>query len=79
MNKQECRIIPIAQNPVGQVQFCQECGQVSISLQFMTVRLEAAAFDALVSLICEADKQRAYFTSSLAHAVPHLERSGHSH
>lgn len=58
MHNQECHVIPIAHNAIGQIQVCQGCQQVTLNLQFLSMKFEAAAFDALVALINHAQSQR---------------------
>ena len=79
MHDQECHVIPIAQNAIGQIQVCQGCQQVTLSLQFMSVKFEAAAFDALVSLINHAQSQRQYLSSPRDAVVSMAARKAPTH
>jgi hypothetical protein len=57
MSKTACHQIQIAHNGFGHVQVCSGCGQVSLNIQFTTIRLEQEAFASFSTMIAEAQKQ----------------------
>lgn len=52
------RARPIAQSGVGAVSVCP-CGVVTLTLQYLSLRLEPDAFHALVSLVLQAQTRLA--------------------
>jgi len=53
MSHSECRHLLLSQSDVGHVSICAGCGQVHVSLQFITLRLEPEAFRAMGNLLTE--------------------------
>lgn len=54
MSHQDCRCELLVRSDVGHVSTCQGCGQVHLTLQYMTLRFEAAAFRTLVNMVSQA-------------------------
>lgn len=54
MSHSDCRCEVLARSEVGQVAFCQGCGQVHLAVNYLTLRFDADAFRSLVSLVCRA-------------------------
>lgn len=57
VNAPDCRHAPLARSSVGQVSVCPDCGVVHISLHYLTVRLELAAFGELADMLAQANKR----------------------
>ena len=54
MTHQDCRHALLATGKVGHVTVCSACGQIHLTLQYMTVRLEPEAFRALAEMVGRA-------------------------
>ncbi len=54
MSHQDCCNETLASSAVGHVTACRSCGQVHLSLQFMTVRLDEHAFRTLATMLGQA-------------------------
>ncbi len=57
MNHQDCRCELLAGSEVGHVTICESCGQVHLTLQYMTLRFEAGAFRALAEMVGRAQNR----------------------
>lgn len=56
MKHQKCQCEHLASSPVGQVTMCAGCGQVHLTLQYMTVRLEIDVFKMVATMIRDAQQ-----------------------
>ena len=54
MTLQDCRHALLATGKVRHVTVCSACGQIHLTLQYMTVRLEPEAFRALAEMVGRA-------------------------
>lgn len=54
MNTENCRHEIVARGAVGHVAMCHACGQVHLSLEYMTLRFESGAFRALANMVAQA-------------------------
>lgn len=70
MDKQECRCELLISSEVGHVAVCQGCGHVQLTLQCLTVRLEAVAFRALANMVGQAQNRLDYAVAKNAATVP---------
>ena len=72
--KRQCSHLHLGNNAVGDVTFCTDCGVISVSMQYTTIRLEANAFVELAALL-NASRDRLF---ALAQAQAD-ELHGHAH
>lgn len=70
MNHQDCRCELLAGSEVGHVAVCQGCGQVQLTLQYMTLRFEEGAFRALANLVGQAQNRLDCAAAKNVTAVP---------
>ncbi|WKB51674.1 hypothetical protein [Eleftheria terrae] len=54
MKHAACQLLPLADGEVGHVSLCPDCGQVHLSLQYMTLRFDLPAFRALLAVVEQA-------------------------
>ena len=52
-----CAPHPIAQGPLGHVAACPGCGNVQLTLEYLTLRFQPAAFRELVGLLSAAQRR----------------------
>lgn len=78
MSHKDCRCEHVASSPVGHVSLCPGCGQVHLTMQYMTVRFERGAFRALAAMIGEA-QQRMDCATSEASSLPVASATSHVH
>jgi hypothetical protein len=57
MHHQKCQCDHLASSPVGHVTMCANCGQVHLTLQYMTVRLELGVFKMVATMIGDAQQR----------------------
>lgn len=69
MSHEDCRHELLASSEIGQVAVCQNCGQVHLNLQYITLRFEAAGFRALANMVSQAQHQIDRVTASKAAVV----------
>jgi len=49
-----CQCTSLAENEVGAVALCPQCGVVTLRLQYISLRFEAEAFERVASLVLQA-------------------------
>jgi len=76
MNHQDCRYEILARTNVGHVAICAACGQVHLSMQYMTLRFEAGAFRALADMIDLARRRMEHTLAPDATPIPHSASGG---
>ncbi len=57
MSHQDCRCELVTRSDVGHVTVCEGCGQVHLTLQYITLRFDAAAFRTLATMISQAQNR----------------------
>jgi hypothetical protein len=70
MNHQDCRTERLASSEVGHVTVCQGCGQVHLTLEYITLHFEGDAFRALVNMVSQAQSRLAGAMATDAAKVP---------
>lgn len=70
MNHKDCRCELLVGSEVGHVTVCQGCGQVQLTLQYMTLRFEAGAFRTLANMVSQAQNRMDCAAAKNAAAVP---------
>ena len=53
-HRESCRMHKLAESPIGEVALCPECGVFHLTLHYMTLRFEPAAFEQLVWTLSQA-------------------------
>lgn len=76
MNHQDCRCELLVNSEVGHVAICQGCGQVQLTLQYMTLRFEAGAFRTLANMVGQAQNRMDAAAVKSATVVPVAATSG---
>jgi hypothetical protein len=56
-SKNECATHVIARGGLGNVAACLGCGNLHVTLEYLTVRLQPQAFRELVAMVNEAQRQ----------------------
>lgn len=57
MNHSNCHCEHVVSGPVGHVTLCADCGQVHLTMHYMTVRFELEAFRTFAAMIGEAQQR----------------------
>lgn len=57
MKQQECRCAQLVSSELGSVAACQDCGQVQLSLQSLTLRFRADDFRTLSAMLHQAQRR----------------------
>lgn len=70
MNHQDCRCELLISSEVGHVTTCQGCGQVQLTLQYMTLRFEVGAFRTLANMVSQAQSRMDSAAVTNATTVP---------
>ena len=52
-----CNPRPLARSAVGHIAACPGCGNVELTLEYLTLRLEPSAFRELVGMLCSAQRR----------------------
>ena len=52
-----CQCTSLAENEVGAVALCPQCGVVTLRLQYISLRFEAEAFERVASLVLQAQSR----------------------
>lgn len=55
--RDECSSLLIAHSSVGHVAACPGCGNVHVTMEYLTVRLRPAAFRELAGMLVEAQRR----------------------
>lgn len=51
---QNCRMLPLASSHLGNVAVCPNCGVLTVTIQCVSIRFEAPAFDELARMLGQA-------------------------
>lgn len=70
MNQRDCRCELLISSEVGHVTVCESCGQVHLTLQYMTLRFEAGAFRTLANMVSQAQNRLDCATTAGTAMVP---------
>ncbi|MBI1907254.1 MAG: hypothetical protein HYS20_13635 [Rhodocyclales bacterium] len=78
VNPAGCQHLLVARSPVGQVAACPACGQIHLSLEYLTLRFEAESFRELVGMLAIA-QQRLDADPALTEPTPTPTRTAARH
>lgn len=79
MKHEECRPQLLAHTEVGKVSLCAGCGQVHLTLQFMTLRFEPEAFRSFVAMLGNAQHTLERESAGKQHDAPVLPAASGVH
>lgn len=55
-HREPCQHVHLSRNGVGDVSLCPDCGVVHVALQYMVLRFDRGAFEALAQLLGAAQQ-----------------------